>query len=281
MMEVTGMRRLLCAVGVFAAGLLFLWEGMSFSQGVGNLTVAGNKHNLSISGTGAIKAVSETQICVFCHTPHMAYTGTPLWNHTMSSAVYTVSNPPGVTGTQLSTPQNPPDGDSRLCLSCHDGTVPIGSVQNLGGQPTTISMTGALPPVGNRSTNLGTNLSGHHLTSININNALNAAKNAQCAAGTVTMGVNTPGVIAALNPEYLKNTNNCYGGGCTPPSPGVQCTSCHDPHYDPVPGTTKFIRGAAGAPTPQPTVPPPTTWVFGDNLCLACHCACTTVTFCP
>lgn len=266
------------AMMMMSAFVLLLASGNAFPEGPGNLRAAGNKHNLSMTGTGSIKARTETQICVFCHTPHLAYSGTPLWNHTMSSAGYTVSNPPGVTGTQLSTPQNPPDGDSKLCLSCHDGTVPIGAVQNLGGRATTISMTAALPSPGNGSTNLGTNLSGHHLTSINISNALNTAKNAQCNANLVTMGVKSPASIPAA---YLKPTTNCYGGGCTPPNPGVQCTSCHDPHLDPIPGTTKFLRDGTGEPRHQPTYPPPTVWVYGDNLCLACHCDCSVTKSCP
>ena len=61
--------------------------------------VRGTKHNLSaapdLSATPSggtvpvrtIKATSETQVCVFCHTPHGATTGivAPLWNRTLST----------------------------------------------------------------------------------------------------------------------------------------------------------------------------------------------------
>jgi hypothetical protein len=258
---------LYAAVITFFSCALLLVASNSFSQGIGNLQTAGNRHNLSVTGTGAIKSLTENRICVFCHTPHMAYPGTPLWNHTMSVASYTVSNPPGVTGTQLSTPQNPPDGDSKLCLSCHDGTVPIGAVQNIDGHPGTVSVSGTLPAVGNGSTNLGTNLSGHHLVSIEYNQTLKDAKDLQCPS--IGYSLLSPSGTAAA---YLRPTSNSYAGGAT--QKGVQCTSCHDPHYDPIPGTTTFLRGAAGAPTPQPTYPSPTQWVYADNLCLACHCLC-------
>jgi len=106
--------------------------------------IASTKHNLSISGPGSVKSDSEDRVCVFCHTPHNALTNldgihVPLWNHSLSTvATYTLPSSP----TMRSTPQNPPDGDSRLCLSCHDGTVAIGSVVNSGAAVSTISMVG-------------------------------------------------------------------------------------------------------------------------------------------
>lgn len=253
--------------------------------GIGNLN-APNKHNLSVYGLGPIRATSETEVCIFCHTPHVALLDGPLWNHSLSSATYTVSLPPGVTGTQLSTPENPPDGDSKLCLSCHDGTVSLGDVRNPGNASDifthTIPMGSALPDVGNGSSNLGTDISGHHLVSIQLNAELNAAKNAQCLDHSITFGVKGP--LSITGPAKLKYTNNCYPQPeCQKSSTnkGVQCTSCHDPHYDPIPGTTKFIRGAAAAPSSQTTYPPPTTWVFGDDICLSCHCYCADSGSCP
>jgi len=42
--------------------------------GMSHLALAGSivtsKHNLSAYGTGNIKAVTETEICIFCHTLH-------------------------------------------------------------------------------------------------------------------------------------------------------------------------------------------------------------------
>jgi len=42
--------------------------------------IVATKHNLSASGPGELKALTETRICVFCHTPHNAQPATPLWN---------------------------------------------------------------------------------------------------------------------------------------------------------------------------------------------------------
>jgi len=55
------------------------------------------KHNLSFTGPGTIKATTETQICVFCHTPHGANLDQPpLWNRTLSTANYTPYTSPSL-----------------------------------------------------------------------------------------------------------------------------------------------------------------------------------------
>lgn len=240
----------LCCCFLFL--LAFIW----FRENA-NASIVTTPHNLSVSGPGPVKAVSETQICIFCHTPHKAYgdTAGPLWNHSFSSvASYTLPT----SSTQLSTPQNPPDGDSRLCLSCHDGTVAVGSVVNLGGAAATISMqstseltaSGQLAP--GTLDNFGTNLSGHHLVSIEVDNALITDKQTQCNNGLVTQRVCYPSA-----PAMLLSTANLYGAG-PHTNKGVQCSSCHDAHDD---SNTYFLRASQG------------------TLCGLCHVSCSST--CP
>jgi uncharacterized protein with PQ loop repeat len=52
--------------------------------------IVNTKHNMSITGPGGIKATTETEICVFCHIPHNAQPGRPLWNHDMPGSAYTM-----------------------------------------------------------------------------------------------------------------------------------------------------------------------------------------------
>ncbi|MBD3856589.1 MAG: hypothetical protein IFK92_08720, partial [Acidobacteria bacterium] len=54
----------------------------------GQQSVVDTKHNLSVSGPGAIRAASETQVCIFCHTPHNSTTQAPLWNRTDPGGPY-------------------------------------------------------------------------------------------------------------------------------------------------------------------------------------------------
>jgi hypothetical protein len=64
---------------------------------------------------------SGGEICKPCHTPHFGNMAAGmLWNHTLSTANYTLFG--GSAGTQADI-----DRGSRLCLSCHDGTVALDS----------------------------------------------------------------------------------------------------------------------------------------------------------
>jgi len=233
--------------------LILLFCTLNADAGVEN-----TRHNLSTSGPGPIKALTETQPCIFCHTPHSAVT-TPLWNHTMSQASYIL--PSNARHAMLSMPQNPPDGDSRLCLSCHDGTVAIGSVVNLGGAVTTISMqdtgTGYITAEGMLSETapgfIGTDLSGHHPVSIEVNQSLVNDKDTQCNNNEVSFRICYPQPPIKLRPTY-----NRYGAG---PSTGVgvQCSSCHDAHDN----TNGYFLRVSGTQDDITT-----------TLCTKCHLLC-------
>jgi len=155
------------------------------------------KHNLSVSGPGPIRALTETRICVFCHTPHNATPSSPLWNKELEPRVYTLYASPTLKAGPL--PQ--PSGPTKLCLSCHDGTIAMGAVVNPSGG---ISMggSGTLPP-GSLS-DFGLGLSGHHPVSFAYHNAL----------------PNTE--LSSTPPPDLY-----YGD-----SDEVHCSTCHDPHND-------------------------------------------------
>lgn len=82
-------------------------------------TIVNSKHDLSAMGA------ADGQICIACHTPHNADTSTvdaPLWNHALTAATYNVYDSPTFTGKPS---QTEPGGVSKLCLSCHDGTVAL------------------------------------------------------------------------------------------------------------------------------------------------------------
>ena len=96
--------------------------------------VAGTKHNLSVASSGTVKAVTEDEVCVFCHTPHGAtqFPGSPLWNRQLSSQTYTTYTSPSLDAEAIAGQLDQPAGSSKLCLSCHDGTLAIGMVNVLG-----------------------------------------------------------------------------------------------------------------------------------------------------
>lgn len=170
-------------------------------------TVKNSVHNLAVSGPGAIKSSTEKNVCVFCHTVHKANGVTPLWNHSMSSVSnYVVYGSARLTALNLTVPQ--PNGSSRLCLSCHDGTVALGSV-NSSVTPLALTRNGvAVTTMPAGPNNVGTDLSNDHPVSMDYD-----------AAARVDSGLLPR---AGLNPLVkLEPVNGAY---C------VQCTSCHNPH---------------------------------------------------
>jgi predicted CXXCH cytochrome family protein len=184
------------------AGVLLLAAGASAQVRVNAPT---NKHNLSVTGPGPVKATTVTEICVFCHTPHNANPAVPLWNQTLSAA----GNYKGYASTTLVASVGVPTGSSKLCLSCHDGTIAIGSTINKGriamqGVDAQGRMTGA--------SNFGTDLSSHH---------------------PVSFGPVTGAEIVNPPPGHAVKLDA---------NGQVQCRTCHDPHQMDIDATTrKFL----------------------------------------
>lgn len=178
--------------GVLLAGLLFV------SAGVAQGAVARSKHDLSVTGPGAFKAVSESDICIFCHTPHGADpSNPPLWNRSLAAVSYTPYN-----SSTMKVTVGQPTGASKLCLSCHDGTVALGILNS---RPSGIPMqSGSGPLTG--PTLLGTDLSGHHPVSFTYDKDL-AVKDGRL-----------------LDPATLVNKVRLDQNH------QLQCTACHDPH---------------------------------------------------
>ena len=183
------------------AGLVFL---AAAARADNPNSIIYSKHNLSVSGSGSIHATLELEVCIFCHTPHGASaTDGPLWNHQVSSSTYKPFTSPTLTALNVTIGQ--PNGSSRLCLSCHDGTVALGLV---GSRPGGIAMnTTALP--------LHTDLTADHPVSFLYNSALATAASAYPAAG----GLIDPEIAGALPPEVALDKSG-----------QMQCTTCHDPH---------------------------------------------------
>ncbi len=170
-------------------------------------------HNLSVSGPGTIKAASEAEICVFCHTPHNSSPSGPLWNRHDPGTTYTPYN-----STTIQAAPGQPSGVSILCLSCHDGTIALGDLISRPGTP----MQGGITTMPPGPTNLGTDLSDDHPISFVY---------ADSYAGKPTEFV-PPGALTG--PVHLDAAGR------------LQCTSCHEPH-DNTFGKFLVTSNAAGA----------------------------------
>lgn len=204
-----GLNRKFVFVSVLLMGLGLVCHGQS--------QVKDTKHNLSVSGPGRFKSTSETEICKFCHTPHSAKPRNPLWNHELSAVSHyrTYRSPsfePAVQGDQALVI----DGTSRLCLSCHDGTVALGAMVNGKGKNNTDSKRdrglGAMPPSARGF--IGTDLSGSHPISFSVSESLVARNNAKDTL------LNSLAEMKADPDVHLDENGK------------VQCTTCHSVHSD-------------------------------------------------
>jgi len=159
--------------------------------------VAATAHNLSLSGPGKMRAASESQVCVFCHSTHKAMGMRPMWNRKASPTSYKIYD-----SSTLDAKPGQPTGVSKLCLSCHDGTIALGSVLSHSDK---IRISGG-DYIPSGLTNLGTDLSDDHPVSFFYTGGV-AASDRQL-----------------LDPSALPDEITLDETG------QLQCTACHDPH---------------------------------------------------
>jgi predicted CXXCH cytochrome family protein len=178
-------------------GIFFVLPSMRASA-AGPASIVDSPHNLSVSGPGTVKATTESEICIFCHTPHNATPVQPLWNRSLPVSAYKT-----YTSNSLKALPGQPTGSSKLCLSCHDGTIALGSV-NSRSQP--IVMAGGITRLPAGKSNLGTDLSDDHPISFIYDSTL-VSKNPKLR-----------------NPSALPSTVRLDSDR------NLQCTTCHDAH---------------------------------------------------
>lgn len=240
--------------------------------------VSNTKHNLSTGGQfGGWKSTNESEVCVFCHTPHNSAPGKQfLWNRINTADVadsefvlYT-SSPT----LNFSSPAAP-SSVSKMCMSCHDGATSLNSMAN----PRGAVMTGydqlgdlywgeepAPPGLG-----WGANIGNADIADVGIP----AQYNYQVPAA------DTGGLLLNDHPISFLYKESCdadatikkTGADCNGSSIGglplwwsndnglvgykVECVTCHDPHINYVaePAYAPFLRKANSS----------------SNLCFTCH----------
>ncbi len=103
------MKKIVIFLLIFAVGM---FPALIATGGIEN-----SSHDFSDDWSGG-------KICIVCHTPHDAANvpSAPLWNHELSVGPWTPYS-----STTMDATVGDPDGVSKLCLSCHDGTVALDS----------------------------------------------------------------------------------------------------------------------------------------------------------
>lgn len=230
------MRRLITVLtlAVLAVGLV----GGSALAVVGN--IKNTKHDLSAGNTTyTVKAAGEDEVCVFCHTPHNASKKVPLWNHSVTTSTFLTYSSATIDGTTSLVTSGDPVNVSVLCLSCHDGSVALGSVvKNYSGNSAIGAIAGKTDASGKliSPAALGTDLSNDHPVGITY--------------------VTTPGDLRGpTGSKVISPTDSarfCQLFGTTAPYT-VECASCHAVHGGT--GAEPFLRFSN----------------TNSTLCLTCH----------
>jgi predicted CXXCH cytochrome family protein len=222
------------ARAIHAAILAGLFCRHSFAQ---QMSVAMSPHNLSATGGNAVRATTEDQICVFCHAPHNATAVQPLWNRSLPTGSYLIYG-----SRAMDAIPGQPTGNSKMCLSCHDGTIALGAVNSMS-MP--ISMSGGVSTMPAGHANIGTDLRDDHPISFRYDSTL---------AGR-DLRLRNP---STLNSSLKLDSNS-----------ELQCTTCHDAHNN-IYGKFLVMQNAAS----QLCVSchsMGTTNVTGHSDCNACH----------
>lgn len=232
--------------------LLTLVPALALAQGI-----TGTRHDLATGAAGGgPKATSNTQTCGFCHTPHNSNTQALIWNKTLATGTRGWTATSTANGTSLPTAIQPA---SMRCLSCHDGTVALGDVSNVGnGSAGNIAMSGPVTA--------GYLVGDGVAPNAMLNNHPVSIPYAGATYQTVVSGATTSGTFdyrtttntgcdtpSGWCTSFAGNGNRIYLYGTAATNVGIECGSCHEVHNKY--GGSYFLRASA----------------TGSQICLACH----------
>jgi predicted CXXCH cytochrome family protein len=161
-------------------------------------SVVNSVHDLSARGPGRIHAVDEDQICIFCHTPHNAAPQTPLWNRENPRTHYRIYES-STTDARI----DQPSGPSKMCLSCHDGSLALGNVLSRPVDHPIVMTARTIPP---GPADLTRDLSDDHPIGFRYDRALS----------NIDPQIRAPEVVSLELPLGMHGE--------------MHCTTCHDPH---------------------------------------------------
>jgi len=174
---------------------------------------------------------TDGEICAPCHTPHNAdttVTAAPLWDRaTLGTTTYTLYSSSTLDASDLSQP----GGASKLCMSCHDGTISLDSFGGTTGGTDMITGDAQF-----------TDLEGHHPVSFTYNAALATTDGELHDPTTTSSGIAGGGNIDA-DMLFMGTTVNDQ----------MECASCHDVHDS---ASQEFLLVKSNA---------------ASALCLTCH----------
>ena len=245
----------------------------------GPANVAATVHNFSSTARDSTGGPSQfrsnqTEICVFCHTPHGGSLTGPLWNRTNPTSPWQHYDSQTL-GSYLGNLANnrPVSDESLLCMSCHDGSIAVNHlinapnagpspVKSLGGDDMEIGLGFVVGSRigGSPGNEMGVgDLRDDHPISFSYDDVWNSADYQGTGA---KVGKLHPVAFAESPPfspgegvRFFNRPMNGLGGN------RVECSTCHDPH----------VEYGSYAGVNMDYAPFLIMKNAGSNLCLACH----------
>ncbi|KAF0218287.1 MAG: cytochrome c family [Geobacteraceae bacterium] len=256
------MSKALIVTAAIVSGLLCAVCSLAAGPKISDIVTGGNKHNLSSLNKNVTYQAQpvaspgdehNTEICIFCHTPHHSNQQGPLWNRSDTTTTFgRYSSATLIIRKNAAAQYGEPTGSSRLCLSCHDGVTALGVVLS---EVLPINMGPNDRITGIALFDANKIKTGHHPISFVYNDAVLGAIQADPVKSLQTYRLPT---LAEVKLDS---------------STQMQCTTCHNPHQN--------------QSTEEAYITPPNVgrkiapfWVYGatgsavsdrDTVCLNCH----------
>lgn len=235
------MRKILIgALGIVITCSAFVYAGVAPTTGVLN-----SVHDMR--GPALSATESSARVCAFCHTPHHAYQGSnpsdyyPLWSRQLDAQSFI----PYASSTINAIDWNADIavGPTRLCMSCHDGTIAADQHYGNSGTPS-LALTETAPGMdgtwlGGAAIGSGTSgLQNDHPVGFNYDsvaagpvagNPSQAEVDAASAAQDPWIRVANDALVYAGTNYNIKVADRLYSD----PSTGARymtCATCHDVH---------------------------------------------------
>lgn len=250
---------------------LLLLLGCGVAEAQANFDQLG-VHDMSPSGGSPVKG-SVASSCLYCHAPHASMTApTPLWNQQLSTQIYSMYT----SSTYHQTGLQPPIGSpSKLCLSCHDGTVAPGQTVAFG----TLTMSGMMKA----TSKFGADLRSSHPFSLKTPlvdspeiNVLLFGSPPRTADPAVQLVNNTIECTTCHQPHFQNIDTIAARFLVRDSSNAALCLACHDPNRV-VPGQVNYLAGwaisihATATNGVQGTPYVGSYATVGQNACISCH----------
>lgn len=225
-------------------------------------SVVHSPHDLSTAGPGQVRAVDESRVCIFCHAPHNASPEAPLWNRYNPTTYYRIYDS-STTDARI----DQPGPASKMCLSCHDGSIALGLLRNRD-ITAPLPMSHTFMPSGPR--NLTNDLSDDHPIGFRFDRSL-ANRDPQLRSPDLVSSKIELGPRGELECTACHDAHNNELGDFLriPTREGALCLTCHD--MDGWRAGAHSQSGAIVPPMLRRDEPPTPFTSMRDNACNSCH----------